>query len=161
MSTATDFADHRPHSDEARPDERYVRVLLVEDRSAVADEIRLHLGRTGRASFEVICQSSLIDAAAQIQGEEFDLVLMDPMLPNVARHAALELASDLAHRLPVVVLTGTEAIEGLGDDLRRKLSECIEHADIPGKLLGAIRRSRRFGTGVMTPIFCRLEGLCG
>jgi hypothetical protein len=32
---------------------------------------------------------------------------------------------------------------------------------VPGKLLSAIRRSRRLGTGVMTPLFCRIKGLCG
>jgi DNA-binding NtrC family response regulator len=161
MSTGTDFVGHRPHGDDARPDERFVRILLVEGREAVAEEIRQNLGRTSRASFEVICETSLVEAAAQIRGEQFDLLLMDPQLLGVERGAALELASDLAHRLPVVVLTGTEAIESMGEDVGRRLSDCIEHADISGKLLAAIRRSRRFGTGVMSPIFCRLEGLCG
>ena len=160
MRTGTDFADHRPHGDDARPDERFVRILLIEGREAVAEEIRQSLSRTDRVSFEVIFETSLLEAAARIHGEQFDLLLMDPQLPNIERSAALELASDFAHRLPVVVLTGTEAIESLGDDLRSRLSDCIEGSDISGKLMAAIRRSRRFGTGVMSPVFCRLEGLC-
>lgn len=161
MSTGAEFAGHRPRGDDARSDERFVRILLVENRSALADEIRQSLGQAGRGSFDVVCESSLVEAAAQIRGDSFDLLLMDPMLPDVERRAALELANDLAHRLPVVVLTGTEAFAGAGDELRQRLRACVENADVPNKLLAAIKRSRRLGTGVMTPIFCRLESLCG
>jgi DNA-binding NtrC family response regulator len=161
MSTGTEFAGHRPHGDDARSDERFVRILLVEDRPVLADEIRQSLGMAGRASFDVVCETNLVAAAAQIRGDSFDLMLIDPRLPDVERNAALELANDLAHRLPVVVLTGTEGLAEAGDDWRDRLRNCVEHADVPSKLLSAIRRSRRLGTGVMTPIFCRLEGLCG
>lgn len=161
MSTGTEFAGHRPHGEDARADERFVRILLVEDRTELADEIRQSLGKACRASFDVVCESSLVDAAAQIRGASFDLLLMDPRIADIERTAALELASDLAHRLPVVVLTGTEALAGAGEEIRARLRACVEHADVAGKLLSAIKRSRRLGTGVMTPIFCRLEGLCG
>ncbi len=178
MGTGSEFARHRPRGNDARPDERFVRILFVEDRPDLADEIRQTLGAAGRASFEVICESDLVAAAAQIRGDSFDLLLLDPQLPQVDRRAAIELASDLAHRLPVVVLTGTEhlreraqtgadgavdvsgppaAVGDVDEPTRRRLRECIRHADIAGKLLSAIRRSRRLGTGVMSPIFCRLE----
>ena len=159
MSTGAEFAGHRPHGSDARSDETFVRILLVEGRSEIADEIRQSLGKAGRASFDVICETSLVEAAAQIRGASFDLLLLDPQLPNVERDTVLELASDLAHRLPVVVLTGTEALSEAGAEVRNKLRSCVEHADVPRKLLSAIRRSRRLGTGVMSPIFCRLEGL--
>jgi DNA-binding NtrC family response regulator len=160
MSTGAEFAGHRPHGEDARPDERFVRILLVEDRTELADEIRQSLGRTGRASFDIVCESSLVEAAAQIRGASFDLLLMDPQIADVERKAALELANDLAHRLPVVVLTGTETLVGAGDEIRARLRACVEHADVASKLLSAIKRARRLGTGVMTPIFCRLEALC-
>jgi DNA-binding NtrC family response regulator len=163
MSTGTEFSNRRPQAEEARVDERFVRVLFVETRSDLADEICGSLGRAGCGSFDIVQESSLVSAAAQIQGETFDLLLLDPALPDVDREAAIELASDLAHRLPVVVLTGTEAYPApdlsRASALRPRLKGCIERADLPGKLLGAIRRARRFGTGVMAPIFCRIEGI--
>jgi hypothetical protein len=62
----------------------------------------------------------------------------------------------------VVVLVGTEHRDAEnGSDVRKRLRRGIEHADVAGKLLSAIRRSRRLGTGVMAPIFCRLEMLEG
>ena len=167
MSTGAEFAGHRPHGEDGRPDERYVRILLVEEKTEIADEIRHTLGRTVRASFEVVCQTDLVEAVAQIQGDRFDLLVIDPMLPGVDRPAALELANDLAHRLPVVVLTGTEALREDAKPRvdveveRRRVSRSVERADVANTLLSAIRRARRLGTGVMTPIFCRLEAQAG
>jgi len=159
MSTGAEFAGHRPNGDDARPDERHVRIILVEGRALVADELRQTLATTARASFEIVCETDLVAAAAQVRGEHFDLLLIDPHLPGVERAAALELANDLAHRLPVVVLTGTEPLDRADEDMRSRLARCVQDADVAGKLLSAIRRARRLGTGVMTPIFCRLEGL--
>ena len=160
MTTAAEFAAHRPRGEDGRVDEKFVRILFVEDRTDVADEIRGTLGRAGRGSFDVIRETDLVDAVAQIEGDTFDLLLLDLSLPDVERSTAIDLANDLAHRLPVVVLTGTEALDDETSSIRRGLKACIEHADLPGKLLSAIRRSRRLGTGVMAPLFCRIEGLC-
>jgi DNA-binding NtrC family response regulator len=160
MSTGPDFSEHRPHGEDTRIDEKFVRILFVEDRTNVADEIRETLGRACRGSFDVVRESNLVQAIALIEGEAFDLLLLDLSLLNVARSTAIELANDLSHRLPVVVLTGTEAFENDSSSIRAGLKSCIEQADLPGKLLSAIRRSRRLGTGVMAPLFCRIEELC-
>jgi CheY-like chemotaxis protein len=166
MSTAAEFAGHRPQAEDGRVDEQFVRILFVEEQAEFADRIRGTLGRCSRGSFEVVRESDLEKAAAQIQGAQvegdgFDLLLVDVSMSSVERRAAIELANDLAHRLPVVVLTGTEALLDPDSELREGLERCIENADVPGKLLSAIRHYRRLGTGVMTPIFCRLERLCG
>lgn len=161
MSTGAEFARHRPHGEDVRMDEKFVRILFVEDRTDVADQIRGTLGRAGRGSFDVVRETNLMRAVALIEGETFDLLLLDLSLADGERSTTIELANDLAHRLPVVVLTGTEALEGGASPIHTGLEACVEQADLPGKLLSAIRRSRRLGTGVMAPLFCRIEGLCG
>lgn len=159
MATGAEFAEHRPRGEDARPDERHVRILLVEGRSLVADEIRQSLCATPCASFEIVCESDLVEAAAQIQRDPFDLLLVDPQMPGIDRAAALDLANELAHRLPVVVLTGTETLDRADAGVRTRLASCVREADVAGKLLKAIQRARRLGTGVMSPMFCRLDGL--
>jgi CheY-like chemotaxis protein len=161
MSTGSEFAGRRPCGEESRADERFVRILFIEDRTDVADEIRGSLGRACRGSFEVVRETNLVEAIAQIEGDRFDLLLLDLSLQNVERSTAIELANDLAHHLPVVVLTGTEVLGDPESNLGKSLKACIERANVPGKLLSAIRHSRRLGTGAMTPLFCRIEGLCG
>jgi CheY-like chemotaxis protein len=162
MSTGAEYARHRPHAQEARVDEEFVRILFVEDRTDFAEAMHQSLGRAARGSFDLVRESDLVRAAEQIQGERFDLLLVDLSLASIGRRAAIELANDLAHRLPVVVLTGTEDCRAsdCGRPDGRGLSDCIDHAEVAGKLLSAIRRSRRLGTGVMAPVFCRIEGLC-
>jgi len=161
MSTAAEFERHRTQAEDGRVDEHYVRILFVEDRTDFAEKIRSILGRCARGSFEIVRETDLVKAASHIRGDSFDLLLLDLSLGDVDRASAIELATDLAHRLPVVVLTGTEALAELDVDREPGVERCIEHADVPGKLLTAIRRYRRLGTGVMTPTFCRIEGLCG
>lgn len=160
MSTGAEFADHCPDGEDVRADEKYVRILFVGDQTDLSSEIRGTLVRAGQGSFEVVREADLVQAVALIGGETFDLLLLDISLPNLARTTAIELANDLAHRLPVVVLTGTEAFDDEALPVRAGLKACVEQADLPGKLLSAIRRSRRLGTGIMAPIFCRIEGLC-
>jgi len=160
MSTATEFAQHRPHAEEARTDEEYVRVLFVEDRADFAEEVRSSLSRAHRGSFDVVRETDLVKAAAQIRGDSYDLLLLDLSLHDVDRMAAVELASELAHRLPVVLLSGTEGLADAARSPIRRWKRCVEEADLPGKLLHAIRRYRRLGTGLMAPVFCRIEGLC-
>ncbi|MBJ20993.1 MAG: hypothetical protein CL933_16420 [Deltaproteobacteria bacterium] len=82
MSSGAEFAGQRPQGDEARSDESEVRILLVEDRTVIAEQIQQSLGRTSRVSFDVVCETSLVRAAAQIEGDRFDLLLVDPMLPG-------------------------------------------------------------------------------
>ena len=161
MSTAAEFTRHRPHGEDGRVDEQFVRILFVEDRVELADKVRGVLGRCVRGSFEVVRESDLLRAASQIRGERFDLLLVDLSLESIDREAAIDLANDLAHRLPVVVLTGTEGIPDTRASLDEELDRDLEHADVPGKLLTAIRRYRRLGTAIMTPTFCRITGLCG
>lgn len=159
MSTGAEFADHCPDGENVRADEKYVRILFVGDQTHLSDEIRGSLVCAGRGSFEVVREADLVQAVALIGGGIFDLVLLDLSLPNLERTTAIELANDLAHRLPVVVLTGTEAFDEEASPIRAGLKACVEQADLPGKLLSAIRRSRRLGTGIMAPVFCRIQGL--
>jgi DNA-binding NtrC family response regulator len=161
MSTAAEFASHRPHGDDGRVDEQYVRILFVEDHTDFAEKLRATLGRCARGSFEIVRETDLVKAASQVGRERFDLLLVDLSLASCDREATIDLATDLAHRLPVVVLTGTEALLDPDVEAREGLERSIEQADVPGKLLTAIRRYRRLGTSIMTPTFCRIEALCG
>ena len=40
MSSGSELVAHRPNAEAARADERHLRILLVEGRSLVADELR-------------------------------------------------------------------------------------------------------------------------
>lgn len=58
----------------------FVRILVVEDESAIADLIRLYLTRDG---FEVIWEPDGIGGLARAQSEDFDLLILDVGLPGL------------------------------------------------------------------------------
>lgn len=150
---------------ECRTDEDAVRILMVEPSPACASLLRRLLGRARRGHFEVVLAERL---SARVDGEidarRFDAILVDLARLGDAVHEALERASELARRLPVILLTGTEDGElvdrgrsGRAEDpslLRR-----LDRADLPATLLRSIRRHRRVGSGGAGPVFCRIPGV--
>ena len=58
----------------------FVKILVVEDESAIADLIRLYLTRDG---FDVTWEPDGIGGLARAQSEEFDLLILDVGLPGL------------------------------------------------------------------------------
>ncbi|HZS02062.1 MAG TPA: response regulator [Chloroflexota bacterium] len=82
-----------------------LRVLLVEDDEAIAGLVRTLLGNAG---YEVVSAATGRAALAALEGDSFDLVLLDLMLPDMS---GLEICSQLRGRpgntyLPILVVTG-------------------------------------------------------
>ena len=160
-----DFEGHDQgalHGD-GRRDERSVRVLLVEDRPRFARIVCWALGRATRGRFEV-CQSALLaQASERLERELFDAILVD--LGERAGDEACETidaSETLAHRVPVIVLTGTRVevpVEVNQDDalaayVEREHFECEQ---LPQTILSAIKRPRRVGQGGADPLIYRLH----
>jgi DNA-binding NarL/FixJ family response regulator len=134
-----------------------MRVLLVADRMVLAREIRGVLEKTSGCVFEIVHALDPGHAAAQIQGTLFDLLLLDLGLGGIRRSALVDIASDLATRLPVVTLSGTEALPADHAASSHGLRSRLEEADLPAVLFRTRRRARRLGAVALAPVFCRLE----
>lgn len=88
------------------------RILVVDDEKAIADLVGIYLTKEG---FDVQIAYSGADAAKAILEQEFDLALLDVMLPDID---GFELRTIRAsHTYPVIMLTARDAqhdkIEGL------------------------------------------------
>lgn len=89
------------------------RILVVDDEKAIADLVGIYLTKEG---FDVQVAYSGADAAKAILEQEFDLALLDVMLPDID---GLELLRTIrsSHTYPVIMLTARDAqqdkIEGL------------------------------------------------
>jgi len=138
-------------------DESCMRVLLVADRRWLAVEIRAVLEKSTRCCFELVHASDLPGAAACIPRERLDLMLLDLALAGVHRSAVVDVASELATRLPVVALSGTEPPPDLDRDADPGLRGPLERVDLPELLLTTRRRARRLGCVSLPPVFCRLD----
>ncbi len=133
-----------------------VRILFVADRDPLAALIRGALEKS-LGDFEVAVESALDLAAERIERERFDLLLLDLALAAVRRSALMDHASELASRLPVVALSGTESIGQSAATSARPFADLLEEADLAAVLHRTLRRARRLGTFALPPVFCRLE----
>jgi DNA-binding response OmpR family regulator len=81
------------------------RVLVVDDEPGVRESIRMVL----RGEFEVVGAESVDTALRALEGERFDLVLLDLVMPGRDGFALLESLAKEQQAPPVLVLTATRA----------------------------------------------------
>jgi DNA-binding NtrC family response regulator len=146
-----------------RADECTVRILLIEESSDYAQIVHWALLHTDRGSFEVEQASAIEQARERIESEAYDAILLDLGLHEGHDAApSIDAASELAHRVPVIVLTGTQR-EDLprcrnGQDIEAFISQQqIDCEALPGTILHAVQRHRRLGQSGVDPIVYRMH----
>jgi DNA-binding response OmpR family regulator len=85
-----------------------MRILVVEDETAIADFVQRGLESEGYA---VACAHDGVEGERQAVSEEFDLVVLDLMLPGRDGQAVLSAIRDRKPELPVIVLTARDSVE--------------------------------------------------
>ena len=122
--------------------ERPIRVLLVEDNPGDARLVQETLAEVDAPEFELTHVERLSQARQRLAEEQFDVVLLDLVLPDKPRMGSLIEIHDQASRVPIVVLTGLDdetmaswtLEEGAQDYLikgqtdKDSLVRCIRHA---------------------------------
>lgn len=83
-----------------------IRILIVEDEKAISDLIRLNLTRAG---YQCICAYDGMEAADILVEENFDLIILDVMLPRLNGFELMEYIRPL--KIPVIFLTAKAALE--------------------------------------------------
>jgi PAS domain S-box-containing protein len=84
------------------------RVLLVEDDLGFARLLREMFKEQGSPDTELIHVESIVEAEEQLAGRAFDIILLDPGLPDSQGIDSVRRAVAAAPRVPVVVLTGRD-----------------------------------------------------
>ena len=150
-------ADHP----DAREHENDVRLLFVEHSAEYGALVRETLDQATRGHFEVRHADRLEAAVDDLAAGDYDALLLDWTGDHGSSDGGdttIDAASQIASRLPVIVLTGSE------DDHRNTpapdeataMREGIEHSRLPDAILSAVRRHRRLGQhGAAEPIVLR------
>ncbi len=119
-----------------------IKILLVEDNPGDARLVKETLADAAEPQFDLTHVERLNEARKRLAQEQFDVVLLDLMLPDKPRMGSLIEIYDQARRVPIVVLTGMDddmmeswtIEEGAQDYLvkgqvdRDSLVRCIRHA---------------------------------
>jgi DNA-binding response OmpR family regulator len=91
-----------------------VRVLLVEDEAAMADALRAGLTREG---FAVDVADNGTDGLFQATEVDYDVVVLDLMLPELSGYEVLRRLRAAQRWTPVLVLTAKDGEHDIGDAL--------------------------------------------
>jgi len=120
-----------------------LRILVVEDEAKVARALREGLGRE---KYEVVVAPTGEEGFFLVNAEEFDLVLLDLMLPG---RDGLQVLSTLRKRglqTPVLILTARDAIEDRVEGLDKGADDYLVKPFAFPELLARVRALLRRGT---------------
>lgn len=117
------------------------RILIIEDEAAVANYVGVYLNQEG---FELEQARNITDGFARVQERNFDLIVLDLMLPDGTGDELLPKLRELAPHTPVLIMTGAPH-----DDER--LLRCLKSGAVGyvpksfrvDQLLSGIRRALR------------------
>ncbi len=122
------------------------RILVVDDEHAIADLVGIYLKNEG---FEVTLAYSGADAAHAILMQEFDLAVLDIMLPDIDGFELLRTIR-AEHTYPVIMLTARDAqadkIEGLTLGADDYVVKPFKPLELVARVKAQLRRYTRYGT---------------
>ena len=122
------------------------RILVVDDEKAIADLVGIYLTKEG---FDVQIAYSGADAAKAILEQEFDLALLDVMLPDIDGFELLRTIRS-SHTYPVIMLTARDAqqdkIEGLSLGADDYVVKPFRPLELIARLHAQLRRYTSYGS---------------
>lgn len=133
-----------------------IRILLVDDESAVLSALRRALRRHFGGALEVVVCDDPTLALTQLRESRFDIVMSDLRMPDVDGLSFLNLASAIAPHAVRLVLTGSADFETAQRAINeagvfRYLTKPWSDADLRGHLLAAIERVRSSAPAAADP----------
>jgi len=143
------FPPLRPPSS-GRDNRVTMRILLVEDERGIADFISRGLGEAGYAMDVAEDGASGLDAALDV---DFDLVVLDLMLPGMDGIAVLRKLRERRRRFPILLLTARDAIEDRVRGLDSGADDYLVKPFAFPELLARVRALLRRPTERVEPVY--------
>lgn len=121
-----------------------MRILIVDDEKEIAELVRLCLEKEG---FETVVSNDGNEALRKIQSEEFDLAILDIMLPGVD---GLSLCAEIRkkYKYPVIMLTAktafTDRISGLSLGADDYVTKPFNPPELVARVKAQLRRYKQY-----------------
>ena len=119
-----------------------MRILIVEDDQGTADFVKSGLGQAG---FRCAHAADGLEALVKLRSEEFDLAVVDIMLPKLDGLSLIEEVRSAGLNLPIIVLSARDSVEskikGLekgGDDY---LAKPFSFSELLARIQALLRRA--------------------
>ena len=116
-----------------------IKICIVEDEESIANLIRMSLSQYG---YSCTCIYDGLEAADLLECENFDLLLLDIMLPGADGYALLEYSKSL--NIPTIFLTAktgvNDRVKGLRMGAEDYISKPFEIAELVARVEVVLRR---------------------
>jgi PAS domain S-box-containing protein len=112
-----------------------LRVLVVEDNLADVDLIREYMADSGPNRFQIDSVARLSEALARLEGESYDLLLIDLGLPDSRGLTTFNNLRKAAPNTPTIILTGYDDEETAVTAVRNGAQDYLIKGQIIGNML--------------------------
>src|SRR5271157_1942344 len=122
-----------------------MRLLLVEDDPRIARFVAKGLQEQ---SYAVDVVANGHDAVYQVEINDYDLVILDVMIPGLDGFATCRAIRNVGKRMPILMLTARDGVEdrihGLDSGADDYLTKPFEFGELLARLRALLRRSKTF-----------------
>ncbi|MEI8344832.1 MAG: ATP-binding protein [Candidatus Omnitrophota bacterium] len=128
-------------------EDKPVRVLLIEDSPLEARFVEESLKGNPATKFDLVRAASMAAALLQLDEKEFDLILLDLLLPDSSGYESFATIFDKGKGLPVIVMTGQQdeaiAVRAVRNGAQDYLIKgFVDARMLPRHLIYALERKR-------------------
>ncbi len=113
-------------------------LLWVDDE---IDLLRAHLLFLERKGYEVVTVSNGVDAVEQCRRQNFDLVLLDEMMPGLSGLETLQRIKEILPSVPVVMVTKSEEENIMDQAIGSKIADYLIKPVNPNQILLALKKN--------------------
>ncbi len=128
------------------------RILVVDDEVAITKLVEYHLQREG---FEVVTRHDGESAYDALKSADFDLVVLDLMLPGMSGWDVLRLARNAGKRFPVILLTAradeADKVAGLELGADDYVTKPFSPRELVARVRAHLRRREELDKAAVTP----------
>lgn len=112
-----------------------IRLLIVDDHPQVLESLRALLARPG---FEVCVASGGLEAVRQLNTSQFDLVVLDLILPDIHGHEVMDYITEHQLAPDVIAISGLNDIEAAIGALKRGAYDFLRKSCPPEELINTV-----------------------
>jgi diguanylate cyclase (GGDEF)-like protein len=121
--------------DQEKPVRPDLKVLLVEDDQEFADILRIRLGKEKSPRLEITCLPTLQQALEALAGKDWDLILLDLMLPDSSGIRTFTTIRSQAQHTPIVIMSGLDSDSLAIDAVRKGAEDYLVKGELNSRLL--------------------------
>lgn len=89
-------------------EDRKIKVLVIEDDEFIVMVYEDQLNEVSNIQFELDLYTNLTDGFKALDENDYDVLLLDLNLPDSPYLNTIERMADIAHRLPIIIMTSTD-----------------------------------------------------